>query len=86
MPIASIANFSERVILLRGAWFHIVRMETRKHDENTIHIAEVVMLNTNRDHGTELALHVGDKLVQRKYFNNIILASRYKFCAAFTRA
>ncbi|KAI9651883.1 MAG: hypothetical protein M1829_002119 [Trizodia sp. TS-e1964] len=86
MPIARITDYGEREILLRGAFFHIVRMESKKLESQMVHIVEMVMLNPSRDHGTELASHEDKKRIQRGYFNDIIRASRYKICASLAKA
>jgi hypothetical protein len=85
MPIARVAEFGEREILLRGAWFHIVNMESKMEQNKWVHTVEMVMLNTNRDHITELAMHVGEKMVQRNYFNDIVRVSRYEILTSLTR-
>jgi hypothetical protein len=43
------------------------------------------MLNSNRDHGTEHASDEGEKKIQRQFFLNLILASRYEICAKLAR-
>lgn len=83
MPIAGISPLGEKEILLRGPFFHIIHMASELGDDKRIiHKLEVVMLNSNRDHGTELGSNEGEKGQQRAFFNRIIKASRYEICAS----
>jgi hypothetical protein len=82
MPVARISEYSEKEVLLRGPFFHVIRMRSESCGEQHIHHLELVMLNTNRDHGTELGSNEGEKGIQRRFFANIIVASRYEICAS----
>jgi hypothetical protein len=87
MPVGQIAELrGEREVLLRGAFFHIVNMESRESEGKMIHTLQLVAMNTNRDHGTELALDEGAKQEQRNFFRNMILASRFRLCASLARS
>lgn len=85
MPVGKIAELREKEILLRGAFFHIVHMASEEKDGCIIHTLELVAMNANRDHGTELALDEGAKQEQRNFFRDMILASRYEICASLAR-
>lgn len=86
MPVGRIAELREKEILLRGAFFHIVRMDSEEKDGSTTHTMQLVAMNANRDHGTELALDEGAKQEQRNFFRDMILASRYEVCAWLARS
>lgn len=86
MPVGKISEQREKEILLRGAFFHIVSMESDESDGRMIHTLHLVMMNTNRDHGTELALDDGAKQEQRNFFRDMILASRYRICSEISRS
>ncbi|KAL9071332.1 MAG: hypothetical protein Q9157_005511 [Trypethelium eluteriae] len=85
MPVGHISAFGEQEILLRGAFFHIISMRSETVGSRQAHTIEIMMLNTNRDHGTELSLNEGDKKEQRDFFGKIIRASRYEICASLAR-
>jgi len=86
MPVGQIAELrGEREVLLRGAFFHIVHMDSRESEGKVIHTLQLVAMNTNRDHGTELALDEGAKQEQRNFFRNMILASRFQLCASLAK-
>ena len=85
MPVGRIAELGEKEVLLRGPAFHIIWMDTAVEEGRNVHNIEVVMLNSNRDHGTEHASDEGEKKLQRQFFFNVILASRYEICAALAR-
>lgn len=73
------AEFGEKEILLKGAFFHIIKMDCKEVDGRMIHKVEMAMLNANREHGTELALHEG------AFFRNMCQASSYKICSSLTK-
>jgi hypothetical protein len=73
------AEFEEREILLKGAFFHIIKMDSKEVGGRTIHKIEMAKLNANRGHGTELALHEG------AFFRNMCQASSYKIRASLTK-
>jgi hypothetical protein len=85
MPVGRIAELREKEILLRGAFFHIVSMESEKVDDRMIHTLQLVLMNTNRDHGTELALDEGSKQKQRDFFRDMIMASRFQICSELSK-
>ncbi len=86
MPVGRIAELREKEILLRGAFFHIVGMESKEEEEGRwVHRLVLVVMNTNRDHGTELALDEGGKQEQRNFFRDVVLASRFKICAELAK-
>ena len=82
MPISSISEYAnEQEILLRGPAFQIIREYEEKAGEHQGNVIEMVMLNANRDHGTELAENHGIKGEQRKHFGALIRASKFEICA-----
>lgn len=86
MPISHVSEFAnEQEVLLRGPFFQILRMYEEQAGEHQVHVAEMVMLNANRDHGSELAEHHGEKELQRKHFGQICAASRYEICASLAQ-
>lgn len=86
MPISHVSEFAnEQEVLLRGPFFQILRMYEEQAGEHRVHVAEMVMLNANRDHGSELAEHHGEKELQRKHFGQICAASRYEICASLAQ-
>jgi hypothetical protein len=85
MPVGHIAELREKEILLRGAFFHIVRMESEENDGRMIHTLQLVVMNANRDHGTELALDEGSKQEQRNFFRDMVIASRLQICSELAR-
>jgi len=78
------AEFGEKEILLKGAFFHI-KMDSKEVDGRMTHKVGMTMLNANRDHGTELVLREGAKQVQRNFFRDMCQASSYKICASLTK-
>ena len=83
MPISRASEFAnEQEVLLRGAFFQILRIYQEQAGEHKVHVIEMVMLNANRDHGSELAENHGEKHGQRKHFGQICAASRYEICAS----
>lgn len=86
MPISRASEFpNEQEVLLRGAFFQILRMYEEQAGDHTVHVAEMVMLNANRDHGSELAEDGGEKYAQRQHFGQICAASRFEICASLAR-
>lgn len=86
MPISRASEFaSEQEVLLRGAFFQILRIYEEQAGEHTVNVIEMVMLNANRDHGSELAENHGEKDEQRKHFGQICAASRYEICASLAQ-
>lgn len=87
MPVSSISEYAnEQEILLRGPIFQIIREYREAAGEHEVHVVEMVMLNANRDHGTELAQNDGDKATQRRCFGMMIAASKYEICASLCKS
>ena len=82
MPVARLSPFGEKEILLRGAFFQIISMESGVLNGYDVHKLVVVMINANRDHTTELGSNEGEKKLQRDAFNRIVMASKYEVCAS----
>lgn len=86
MPISRASEFpNEQEVLLRGAFFQILRIYEEQAGEHTVWVIELVMLNANRDHGSELAENHGEKAEQRKHFGQMCAATRYEICASLAR-
>lgn len=86
MPISRASEFpSEQEVLLRGAFFQILRIYEEQAGEHTVWVIEMVMLNANRDHGSELAENHGEKAEQRKQFGQMCAATRYEICASLSQ-
>lgn len=86
MPISRASEFpSEQEVLLRGAFFQILRIYEEQAGEHTVWVIEMVMLNANRDHGSELAENHGEKAEQRKQFGQMCAATRYEICASLAQ-
>ena len=83
MPISRASEFpNEQEILLRGPLFQIVRMYEEQSGDHTVHVVQMLMLNANRDHATELADHQGLNKQQRTHFAEICGATKYQICAS----
>ena len=82
MPVGHLSPFGEKEILLRGAFFQLLRMTTEPRDTYSVHKLELVMINANRDHTSETGSNVGNKKRQRDAFRRIAMASRYEVCEA----
>lgn len=86
MPISRVSEYpNEQEILLRGGFFHILRIYEERSGNHMVSVAEMVMLNANRDHGSELAENHGEKGHQRRHFGQICAASRYEICASLAK-
>lgn len=86
MPISRVSEFpNEQEVLLRGAFFQIVRINEEQVGEHTVWVIEMVVLNANRDHGSELAENHGEKAEQRKHFRQMCAATRYEICASLAQ-
>ena len=86
MPISRASEFpNEQEVLLRGAFFQILRIYEEQAGEHTVWVIEMVMLNANRDHGSELAENHGEKAEQRKHFGQMCAATRYEICASLAQ-
>lgn len=83
MPISIASEFpNEQEVLLRGPLFQILRMYEEKARDQTVCVVEMVMLNANRDHGTELAHDDGEKAQQRKHFRQMCTVTKYEICSS----
>ena len=83
MPISHISEFpNEQEILLRGPFFQLLRIYEEQAGDHAVHVMEMVMLNANRDHSTELAYNHGKYLDQRILFGRICSATKYGVCAS----
>lgn len=86
MPISRASEFpNEQEVLLRGAFFQILRIYEEQAGEHTVWVIEMVMLSANRDHGSELAENHGAKAEQRKHFHQMCAATRYEICASLAQ-
>ena len=87
MPISQASEFpTEQEILPRGPVFQIVRMYEEPSEDHTVHVVEMLMLNANRDHATELADHQGKNKQQRTHFGQICAATIYQICASLAES
>lgn len=83
MPISYASEYpDEQEILLRGPLFQILNMYEEKAANGVVHVVEMVMLNANRDHATELADHTGENRKQRTQFGQMCAATKYEICAS----
>ena len=85
MPVANVSPEDEKEILLRGAFFQLLKVErtTTRSGPDGAQLVKitVVTMNSNRDHSTESSSNVDDKRVQREIFRRLVDASKYKACA-----
>lgn len=86
VPITGISRFpEEREILLRGPFFQILDVDRRRTDgdgKNTLTI-DAVMLNSNRDHVSNIAHNEGEDRRMRDLFRVLVTRRRAGFAAAF---
>lgn len=83
MPISSVSEYpDEKEVLLRGPSFQLLRMYEAEAADKSVCVLEMVMLNTNRDHGTELAHHHEKYKDQRQLFGRMCAATKYEICAS----
>jgi hypothetical protein len=83
VPIYRLSDLPEDEVLLRGPFFQIVRMY---RDEDSLrgeplHVVQLIMLNSNRDHVTAVATNTGEDRRMRDIFRAMALASRSTRCA-----
>lgn len=83
VPIQRLADLPENEVLLRGPFFQIMRMY---RDEDSLrgeplHVVQLIMLNSNRDHVTAVATNTGEDKRMRDIFRAMALASRSTRCA-----
>ena len=83
MPISHASEFSnEQEVLLRGPSFQLLRIYEEQAGDHAVHVMEMVMLNANRDHCTELAHNYGKYSDQRNLFGRMCAATKYRVCAS----
>lgn len=82
MPVANVSPEGEREILLRGAFFQLLSVTTKKSGDGVL-VAQVIVvtMNSNRDHSTESSSNIDEKRVQREIFRRLVDASKYRACA-----
>lgn len=86
MPISQVSEYpDEQEILLRGPFFQILRMYEEKAGDGLVNVIEMVMLNANRDHDSELANHTGENKEQRTQFGQMCAATKYEICASLAK-
>ncbi|KAH7628165.1 hypothetical protein B0T09DRAFT_359458 [Sordaria sp. MPI-SDFR-AT-0083] len=83
MPVANISTEREREILLRGAFFQLLSVTTKRNGKNGVPSVQVIVvtMNSNRDHSTESSSNIDEKRVQREIFRRLVDASKYRACA-----
>ncbi|EXJ96339.1 hypothetical protein A1O1_01465 [Capronia coronata CBS 617.96] len=81
MPVGRISPIGEKEVLLRGAFFQLIAIESETHNDIQIVNLVVAMINANRDHGSEHASDEGEKQSQRAAFNRIVAASKFEVCS-----
>ena len=83
MPISHMSDFpNEQEILLHGPQFQLLRIYEEQAGDHAVHVMEMVMLNANRDHSTELAYNHGKYFDQRLLFGRMCAATKYGVCAS----
>ncbi|KAI6843189.1 hypothetical protein KC332_g1342 [Hortaea werneckii] len=86
MPVYEQSCFrGEREVLLRGPFFQMLRMTTEDRGFDRVHTCELLMLNSNRDHGTELGSNEGAKAAQRMLLTKAVRITRNLACAEMVR-
>ncbi|KAK3361500.1 hypothetical protein B0T24DRAFT_599217 [Lasiosphaeria ovina] len=86
MPVARMSPFSEKEILLRGPFYHLIAINEREDEAGRFVEVVVASMNANRDHGSELSSNDGVKALQRAAFLNAVNASKWEVCAAIAAA
>merc|ERR1712232_1196965 len=74
-----------REVLLCGPFFQMLRMTTEDRGVDRVHTCELLMLNSNRDHGTELGSNEGAKAAQRTLLTKAVRITRNLACAELVR-
>jgi hypothetical protein len=84
VPVSKLSDFPhEREVLLRGPFFQVLNFfEEGTIEGKPIHVLEVVMLNSNRDHFTTAELGKDDGPA-RKLFGAIVSLRRNQFCLEY---
>lgn len=82
-PVKDIAELEqENEVLLRAPWFHLVSLrEERLEDVNDpVHVMDVVMITSNRDHPSTMELEVQDYKLSRDLFKSLNWIVRCRKC------
>jgi hypothetical protein len=80
--MSHIEMYKEDEVLLRGPFFQVIDVERSSGStDEPIMLVELVMFNTNRDHGTSTATNVGQDEIGRRVFGHIIRLDRTIRCA-----
>jgi hypothetical protein len=88
VPIHRLSDLPEDEVLLRGPFFQIGRMyrdEDSLRDE-PLHVVQLIMLNSNRDHVTTVATNTGEDKRMRDIFRAMATASRSTRCAEYAES
>ncbi|KAG6890771.1 hypothetical protein C0992_012744 [Termitomyces sp. T32_za158] len=83
VPIRELSDFAdEDEVLLRGPFFQLVcmREEFLEGHENAIHVMDLVMLNTNRDHPSTMQLSKTEGEKARQLFACLVGMCRAEVC------
>ncbi|GAA5180287.1 hypothetical protein GCM10023322_12250 [Rugosimonospora acidiphila] len=84
VPIHGLSRYQEeREVLLRGPAFQLLWL-SREPDgqlERGMHVIDVMMLNTNRDHGSAIATNEGADRRARDLFRTLVAIRRASICA-----
>ncbi|GLZ43792.1 hypothetical protein [Actinokineospora sp. NBRC 105648] len=86
VPITGVSHFpEENEVLLRGPFFQIldVAWQANKSGGPDHVVVDAVMLNSNRDHVTNIANDRGDDLAMRTLFRVLVTQRRARFAAKF---
>ena len=83
MPIYELSPFpDEGEVILRGPWFQLLRLGEEQIENIAIHVMDVVMISSNRDHPSTMALNEKDYGLARDLFRSINWISRCTKCKA----
>ncbi len=84
VPIRHLSDLpDEGEVMLRSPYFQILRIH-REEDSlrgEPLHVVQAVMLNTSRDHITNIATGTGEDKRMRDIFRAMVIASRSARCA-----
>jgi hypothetical protein len=83
VPIAEISAYKgEDEVLLRGPFFHQVRIREEVFERyGKVHVIDTVMITSNRDHPSTMALNSRDYPLARKLFGALNWMARSLKCA-----
>lgn len=86
VPISNLSCYpQEEEVLLRGPFFQVLNFYKQGMvDEKPLYILELVMLNSNRDHPSNVELGTKADLAQN-VFRNVISISRNRFCLEYCK-